>query len=439
LGRQKKKLGNAWRVAITYIIFSVLWIIITDSLLLKFFRDAYSLTRFQTYKGWLFVLLSGILIYFSITFEFRKRRVSEEGLRTQTERLDSLHLIDLAISTTQDFDVLYKIILLQVVKQLNVDAANLLRYDEEKQILETVCTHGFAYQETFICQPNNCPAWKIVKSKAPLSITDLATIQDEFSCRQSFESENFVFYYGFPLIVDDKVSGILEVFHHEYIPLAENWFSFVRVLAGQAAIAMEHVRLVDNLSTTNQELLNSYETTLEGWANALELRDNETKGHSQRVTGMTVRLARKLGFSETDLVHVRRGALLHDIGKMGIPDSILHKPAALDESEWEIMKQHPVYAYNVLSKSEFLKPALDIPYYHHERWDGSGYPKGLCGEEIPLAARIFAVIDVWDALNSPRPYRGPWPEDRIITYIQNKAGEEFDPKIVEAFLELVAQ
>nr|MBC8509283.1 HD-GYP domain-containing protein [Chloroflexota bacterium] len=188
----------------------------------------------------------------------------------------------------------------------------------------------------------------------------------------------------------------------------------------------------------NTEITIAYDTTLEGWSRALEMRDMETDGHSQRVTEMTMQLAQAMGMSKKELAHVRRGALLHDIGKMGVPDSILHKPGPLTDKEWEIMRQHPVYAYNFLSSIGYLRPALDIPYYHHEKWDGTGYPFGLDGEKIPSPARIFAVVDVWDALSSERPYRDAWPKEEIITHIQEQAGKHFDPRVVEAFLDLLS-
>jgi HD-GYP domain-containing protein (c-di-GMP phosphodiesterase class II) len=186
----------------------------------------------------------------------------------------------------------------------------------------------------------------------------------------------------------------------------------------------------DALTRTNTELAQAYDTTLEGWSRALDLRDKETEGHSQRVTELTLRLARALGMPDSDLIHVRRRALLHDIGKMGIPDHILLKPSALTDEEMAIMRRHPVYAYDLLAPIDYLRPALDIPYCHHERWDGTGYPRGLQGEEIPPAARIFAVVDVWDALRSDRPYRPAWPEDRVRRYIADQAGGGLDPHVV---------
>jgi putative nucleotidyltransferase with HDIG domain len=197
--------------------------------------------------------------------------------------------------------------------------------------------------------------------------------------------------------------------------------------------------LFEEMSQSNISLVQSYDNTLEGWAMALEYRDLETEGHSRRVTDLTLRLAKQMGMREADLPHVRRGALLHDVGKMGIPDKILLKPGPLSEEEWVVMRNHPEYAHQMLRHIDFLRPALEIPYCHHEKWDGSGYPRGLKGDEIPLAARIFAVVDVWDALLSDRPYREAWPVEKAFEYVKEQSGKHFDPAVVEAFLSLQPQ
>lgn len=183
----------------------------------------------------------------------------------------------------------------------------------------------------------------------------------------------------------------------------------------------------------------AYDATIEGWSRALDLRDKETEGHTQRVAAMTIDLARALRISNAELVHIRRGALLHDIGKMGVPDAILHKPGPLTDEEWVIMRKHPKLAYDMLSPIEFLRPALHIPGSHHEKWDGTGYPRGLSGEQIPLAARIFAIVDVWDALNSDRPYRDAWPQDKTLEHIRSETGTHFDPHIVDVFLKEISE
>jgi len=192
-----------------------------------------------------------------------------------------------------------------------------------------------------------------------------------------------------------------------------------------------------NLEVAHEKLLSAYDATIEGWSHAMDLRDKETEGHTLRVTELSEKLGRIMGINEEELVYMRRGALLHDIGKLGVPDSILLKPDKLTDEEWKIMHQHPQYAYDMIQPIEYLRPALDIPYYHHEKWDGSGYPHGLKGTEIPLAARIFAIIDVWDALTSDRPYRPSWEKEKVFEYIKNQSGKHFDPYVVEQFIKMI--
>lgn len=199
----------------------------------------------------------------------------------------------------------------------------------------------------------------------------------------------------------------------------------------------ERKRAEEELQLAHTHLQEAYEKTIEGWVRALDLRDRETEGHTQRVTEIALVVASKLGFSDEELAHIRRGALLHDMGKIAISDEILQKPGPLNEAEWEKMRRHPIYAYEMLSPIAYLHPALEIPFYHHERWNGSGYPHGLKGEQIPLAARLFAIVDVWDALSSDRPYRKKLPREHVVEYLQHNAGTLFDPKLVEVFLSVI--
>ena len=192
------------------------------------------------------------------------------------------------------------------------------------------------------------------------------------------------------------------------------------------------------LEDAHRQLLYAYDETIQGWSRAMDLRDQETEGHSQRVTDLTIKLAQAFRIPQEELLHIRRGALLHDMGKLGIPDSILLKPGKLNEEEWAFMQQHPQLAYEMLHPIEYLRPALDIPYCHHEKWDGTGYPRGLKGEEIPLPARLFAVVDVWDALTSDRPYRLAWEREKVLAYIQEQSGKHFDPEAAKRFLEIIA-
>lgn len=209
------------------------------------------------------------------------------------------------------------------------------------------------------------------------------------------------------------------------------------LVTNTAAIALHNAQLAQDLEHTSLDLAQTYEATIEGWTRALELRDFTTERHTQRVVTITIELSKKLGLDGRDLLRVRRGAQLHDIGKMGIPDQILLKPGPLDDSEWRIMRRHPVYAYELLRPIPHFNEILEIPYCHHEKWDGSGYPRRLRGEEIPLSARIFSVVDVWDALSSNRPYRAAWPANQVIDYIDYQSNKQFEPEVTRAFLDLV--
>jgi putative nucleotidyltransferase with HDIG domain len=254
----------------------------------------------------------------------------------------------------------------------------------------------------------------------------------------NFGLEAFVSYAALPLIAKGQIKGVLEVFHRTHRALGEGWNSFLETLADQAAIAIDGAQLFDHLQRSNSELALAYEATIEGWSRAMDLRDKETEGHTLRVTEMTIQLADAMGMDDAEIVHVRRGALLHDIGKIGVPDGILLKPGPLTDEEWVVMRSHPQLAYDMLAPISYLRPALDIPYCHHERWDGTGYPRGLKGEQIPLAARLFAVVDVWDALRSDRPYRTGWSEERTLEHIRSLAGSHFEPRAVDLFLQLRA-
>jgi putative nucleotidyltransferase with HDIG domain len=271
-----------------------------------------------------------------------------------------------------------------------------------------------------------------------IAIANLPAEPGEFAGSRLLKDEGFAAYYAAPLVAKGQVQGVLEIFSRRPVDHDPEWVDFLAMLAGQAAIAVDNATLLGDLKRANVDLTLAYDTTLEGWSRAMDLRDRETEGHTQRVAEITMRLAHALGIRESELVHIRRGALLHDIGKMGIPDSILRKPDKLTDDEWEVMRRHPVHAYDLLAPISHLRPALDIPYAHHEKWDGTGYPRGLKGEQIPLAARLFAVVDVWDALTSDRPYRPAWAKEKARAYITEQSGRHFDPRIVEAFLALEA-
>ncbi len=251
-----------------------------------------------------------------------------------------------------------------------------------------------------------------------------------------------------PLQVHDFVAnanltlGMLmvgEVRNEEREPFTSEKLSLARSIGDQAAISIENTRLFNDLQRSNIELSDAYNATIAGWSAALDLRDRETEGHTQRVTEMSYRLAKEMGLGEQELIQVRRGALLHDIGKMGVPDRILLKPDKLTDEEWVIMRMHPSYAFQMLKPITYLRLALDIPYCHHEKWDGTGYPQRLKGEEIPLAARIFSIVDVYDALTSDRPYRKGWSREKTLEHLRELSGSHFDPQVVDAFLRMMVE
>jgi HD-GYP domain-containing protein (c-di-GMP phosphodiesterase class II) len=277
----------------------------------------------------------------------------------------------------------------------------------------------------------------VARDRVQLLITDPGTFRRRFRSAPHVLDEGFTGYAAVPLIAKGQLHGVLELFQRSAFEPGAEWLSTLDALATQFAIALNGVTMLDDLERSNDELLRAYDTTIEGWSRALDLRDKETEGHSRRVTDMTLRLAAAVGLAEDELLHVRRGALLHDIGKMGVPDAILLKPGPLTDEEWRQMQRHPTLAYELLSPIEFFGPALDIPYAHHERWDGGGYPRGLSGEQIPISARIFAVADVYDALTSDRPYRRGWTQDRTLEHIRSEAGRHFDPQVVEPFLRML--
>jgi len=365
-------------------------------------------------------------------------RLFSESKRRLT-RMQALRNIDIAISSSMDLCVTLNVLLDNVVTELGVDAATVLLYHPKSQLLEFAAGRGFqtaALQHTHLRLGDGLAGLAALE-RSVIRIPDLRDEKTRFTRAPQLQNEEFVTYIGVPLIAKGNVKGVLEIFHRQSLTPDQDWLDFLKTLAGQAAIAIDNSALFNDLQRLNIVLVMAYDATLEGWARALELRDQETEGHTRRVTDLTERLSRVIGVNDKDLIHIRRGAILHDIGKMGIPDSILLKPGPLSDEEWEIMRRHPVYAFEMLVPVAFLKPALDIPHYHHEKWDGSGYPHGLKGEQIPLAARIFAIVDVWDALRSDRPYRKAWPDEKVLAYIQEQSGKHFDPQVMEVFLKVI--
>jgi PAS domain S-box-containing protein/putative nucleotidyltransferase with HDIG domain len=361
-------------------------------------------------------------------------------LETQNrlKRLIALRAIDTAITSGMNLNSTLDVLLDKVNDLLHPDAVDV-------QLLNTnTKTLDFGYGRGFNIDPIDSRgikmegglAGRVVASGQVLYVPDLSKTDLPPQAAELYQKEGFTSYTAAPLVSKEQVIGVLELFHRSFLNPDQEWLDFLQTLAGQTAIAIDKATLLFNLQASNLELTLAYDTTLEGWSHALELRDRETEGHSRRVTKLTEQLSKAMGLPESEIVHIRRGALLHDIGKLGTPDNILLKPGLLTQDERKIMQRHPTFAYEMLLPINFLRSSLDIPYGHHEKWDGTGYPLGLKNEEIPLSARIFAIVDVFDSLQNDRPYRTAWPLDQIKDYLLEQSGKHFDPKVVEAFMKL---
>lgn len=369
---------------------------------------------------------------------FIKHREAEEQTRLQLQRVSALRDIDVAIAGSFDLKVSLNVFLEKAIALLHIDAADVLLLNPHMQTLEYVAGRGFrtnAIQRTSLRFGEGLSGRAALEGRL-FSVANLSEKTNTFTRTELLADEQFVCQFCVPLTAKGQVKGVLEVFHRSPFDPDQEWLEFLEVLAGQCAIAVDNALMYGDLQRSHVELVMAYDSTLEGWSMALDLRDKETEGHTKRVTEVTLNLARAMDVDGGELAHIRRGALLHDIGKMGIPDNVLLKPGPLTDEEWIIMRMHPTFAYQMISHVAYLRQATDIPYCHHEKWDGTGYPRGLKGEQIPLAARIFAVVDVWDALRSDRPYRKGWPEEKVWEHIRSLSGTHFDPKVVEAFLKM---
>ncbi|MCC7357843.1 MAG: GAF domain-containing protein [Anaerolineales bacterium] len=364
-----------------------------------------------------------------------QRMTLHEQTEVQLQRLSTLRTIDLAISASLDLNVTLNVLISQAIQQLSVDAAAILLFDPHTQQLTYAAGHGLRTTtlDRLRLRLGEGLAGQIAAERQMRVVADLAALPPATLKADLAYDEGFVVYIGAPLIAKGRLQGVFEVLHRAPLRPAADWLEFVETLAGQAAIAIDNATVYADLQRSHNDLRLAYDSTLEGWSRALDLRDRETEGHTRRVADLSLQLGRVMGLRSEDLLQLRRGALLHDIGKLGVPDYILHKPGPLTDEEWRIMRRHPVHAYEMLAPIAYLQRALDVPHYHHEKWDGTGYPDGLSGLAIPLAARIFAVADVYDALRSDRPYRPGWSEAQARAYIAEQAGRHFDPAVVAAF------
>lgn len=370
--------------------------------------------------------------------DINEQKRYERMFENQARQFQVLRTIDAAIMASFDSRVTFDVILDQVISILEMDAADILVLDPRSQLLQFAAGRGFrtgALQKTNL-RIGEGYAGLAAMERRIIQVRDLTDTCGEMRRSPKFQEEGFLLYLGVPLIARGQVKGILELFHRSSVVLSPELMDFLEILSGQVAIALDNTTLLTDLQQANAELSLAYDATLESWSQVQELREQGTTGHNKVLAELTVRLGQAMRMNGPQLLHVRRGALLYDIGKLAIPEKILKKPGPLDESEREILRKHPIYSYNLLTTVPALKPALDIPWAHHERWDGGGYPRGLVGTDIPLAARIFSVVHVWDALRSDRPYRKAWTVDRATGYIQTQRGKEFDPEVVDAFLGL---
>lgn len=352
---------------------------------------------------------------------------------TSLQRIEELVLENLSLPTTLDM------LVDQLVKELGVHAADILYYHPTLKTLKFITQTGFRQnilQHTDL-EIGEGLAGASAESKELIQVLNLRESVINTPRELEFLVEDFVSYFSVPLLAKGRMVGVMELFHRETLAPDQAWMDLLEMVAGLAAIAIDHQNLYNNLDRSRAEINQSLDAIIEGWAEALELRGIESEGHWRRIDDLTMRLAQKLGLEGEDLIDIRRGALLHDIGKMGIPDEVLHKGTKLSVAERKLIGRHPVDAYELLKSVEGLKTALDIPLYHHERWDGEGYPYQLAGEDIPFAARIFAVVDVWDALLSDRPYRKAFSRDKALEHLRRESDKHFDPSILKVFLELM--
>jgi PAS domain S-box-containing protein len=367
-----------------------------------------------------------------------ERRRAHHRIETQLQRLSALRAIDTAITAGLDLRLFFDTFVQHLVAQPGVDAAAIWTFHQGFNELELATGRGFQnlLPRSRISLRDHL-ASKAIFERTLIHIPHLNEVLQNLPEAKRKSEEGFISYIAVPLIAKGQVKGVMELFQRVPFEPDPEWLDFIQNMGDRSAIAIADAQTYNHLQRTNLELLFAYDETIEGWSRVLDLRDKETVGHTQRVTKLVTQLASLMEIRDADLVHVRRGALLHDIGKMGVPDAILLKPSRLTPEEWIIMRMHPQFAYDMLTPIRYLQPALDIPFCHHEKWDGTGYPRGLKETRIPLAARIFAIVDVWDALTSDRPYRTAWSKEKAMEYIRSQAGSHFDPQVVDKFFKIV--
>lgn len=369
----------------------------------------------------------------------RELMPTHEVMIYQGKRVDTFLHLESEITHGDDLNKLLDVVIDEMITQLSMDAVAVLRFDGKRQELVYSTGRGFttnALRHTRL-KIGEGNAGKAARDKQILFLKGSGLNKTEFLRSPEFISEGFASYHAVPLYFEDRLLGVIELFSRSEFSPDADWYNFLQALADQTAIALENFQLFFGLKQDNLELARAYDETIEGWVHCMDIRGHEVEGHTRRVTETALSLAALVGVPENEMVHYRRGSLLHDIGNTGVPDRILLKPDALTEEEMLIVRQHPVFAREMLYPITYLRPAMDIPCYHHEYWDGSGYPNGMKGEEIPLAARIFAIADVWDALRSNRLHRPAWPKDQAAKYLHSMTGVQFDPNLMPNFWKII--
>lgn len=370
-------------------------------------------------------------------------RAHEHAELTQTRRqLNDLQLVytmSKAINGNLDLRLKLGIVLEQVINLLGIDAADILLLDARSKTLHYAVGRSFhspvlLFNSMALTQDF---ALRVIAAQKLVTVNDIAGAGAAPEAHQLVSAEGFNTYLGMPLIAKGQLHGVLSMFKRSGFEPDAVWMGFVETFARQAAGAIA-TALFESSLKTKLDAGPYEEGGIEEWSRAIDRATREIAGHSRRVAEFSVRLGRMIGMSDVQLLHMHQGALLHDIGKMGIADDVLLKPGPLTAEEWALMRHHPLYAYHMLAGVDYLQAALDIPYAHHEHWDGTGYPRGLAGEEIPLAARVFAVADVWDALCTDKPFRKAWTHSQAYELINQESGSHFDPAIVDAFKRLIS-
>ena len=368
-----------------------------------------------------------------------QRMISQSKISAQIRNISFLKRISRTINPEMNFESVMAPLLAQIRRFLNCDAISLYMKDKDGEQLSCRAENGFRTHlienaKIAFGQPNVGLA-ALEQRIVSVPIFEGRVENSEFAALLA--EEKLIAQHCVPIIIAGKTVGVLEVFQREAFTPSQDWLDLFDAIAMQTGLALDYNSIYFDLQKAYLDLELSYQATIEGWSAAIDFRDEETEGHSRRVAALTIALAVKLGASKEEVTSIQRGALLHDVGKIGIPDSVLKKAGPLDEKEWILMRRHPLIANEMLAGIPYLAPSLDIPLYHHERWDGSGYPEGLIGENIPFAARLFAIIDVFDALTSDRPYREAWTKEATLLYIHDQAGKLFDPKLVASFLDMM--